>query len=101
MRQQTIKYIALAAYKKPRIRGASGRSFQARTLLTAMPISEAEAVDGKFPGVFTSDAYKKRKKADVKVPQRQAEIEEKWDSFTKKNYAEAEAKAKQALSMLK
>jgi phosphoglycerate transport regulatory protein PgtC len=74
---------------------------EARTLVTAMPISEAEAVDGKFIGVFTSDVYKKRKKASVKVPPRQAEIEEKWDSFTKKNYAEAEAKAKQALAMLK
>jgi len=74
---------------------------EARALVTAMPISEAEAVDGKFPGVFTSDVYKKRKKASVKVPARQAEIEEKWDSFTKKNYAEAEAKAKQALAMLK
>jgi hypothetical protein len=35
------------------------------------------------------------------VPQRQAEVEEKWDAFTKKNYAEAAAKAKQALGMLK
>ncbi len=74
---------------------------EALALLTAMPITEAEAVDSKFPGVFTSDVYKKRKKASVKVPQRQAEIEEKWDAFTKKNYAEAEAKAKQAVSMLK
>ena len=57
---------------------------EARGLIAAMPISEAEAVDGKFPGVFTSDVYKKRKKADVKVPQRQAEIEEKWYAFTKK-----------------
>ena len=73
----------------------------ARALVTAMPISEAEAVDGKFPGVFTSDAFKKRKKADAKVPPRQAEIEEQWDSFTKKNYAEAEAKAQKALAMLK
>jgi ABC-type Fe3+ transport system substrate-binding protein len=74
---------------------------EARALVTAMPISEAEAVDEKFPGVFTSDIYKKRKKASVKVPPRQAEIEERWDSFTKKNYAEAEAKAKEALAMLK
>jgi len=35
------------------------------------------------------------------VPPRQAEIEEKWDSFTKQNYAQAGAKAKQALKMLK
>lgn len=74
---------------------------EAKALVAAMPISEAEAVDAKFPGVFTSDVYKKRKKAGVKVPPRQAEIEEKWDSFTKKNYADAEAKAKKALSMLK
>jgi ABC-type Fe3+ transport system substrate-binding protein len=74
---------------------------EARALVAAMPISEAEAVDGKFPGVFTSDVFKKRKKASVKVPPRQAEVEEKWDAFTKKNYAEAEAKAKQALAMLK
>ena len=56
---------------------------EAKALVAAMPISEAEAVDAKFPGVFTSDVYKKRKKAGVKVPPRQAEIEEKWDSFTK------------------
>ena len=74
---------------------------EARALVAAMPISEAEAVDEKYPGVFTSDVFKKRKKASVKVPPRQAEVEEKWDAFTKKNYAEAEAKAKQALKMLK
>jgi len=74
---------------------------EAHGLLAAMPISEAEAVDAKFPGVFTSDVYKKRKKVSVKVPPRQAEIEEKWDSFVKKNYAEAKAKAEKALKMLK
>jgi phosphoglycerate transport regulatory protein PgtC len=74
---------------------------EARALITAMPISEAEAVDAKFPGVFTSDVFKSRKKASVKVPPRQAEVEEKWDSFTKKNYAEAEAKAEKALAMVK
>ena len=74
---------------------------EAHGLLAAMPISESEAVDAKFPGVFTSDVFKKRKKASVKVPPRQAEIEEKWDSFVKKNYAEAKAKAEKALKMLK
>lgn len=74
---------------------------EARALIAAMPISEAEAIDAKFPGVFTSDVFKKRKKASVKVPPRQAEVEEKWDSFTKKNYAEAKAKAEKALAMLK
>ena len=89
---------ALAGKSSPR---AEALIKEARALVTAMPISEAEAVDGKFPGVFTSDVYKKRKKASVKIPPRQAEIEEKWDSFTKKNYAEARAKAKKALAMLK
>jgi len=74
---------------------------EARALVGAMPISEAEAVDDKYPGVFTSGAFKKRTKASVKVPQRQAEIEEKWDAFTKKNYAAAAAKAEEAFSMLK
>ena len=74
---------------------------EARALIAAMPISEAEAVDAKFPGVFTSEAFKSRKKADVKVPPRQAEIEEKWDSFSKKNYAEAKVKAEKALALIK
>jgi hypothetical protein len=74
---------------------------EARALVAAMPIAEAEAIDAKFPGVFTSDVYKKRKKPGVKVPPRQAEVEEKWDSFTKKNYADARAKAEKALEMLK
>ena len=74
---------------------------EAHELIAAVPVSETEAMDNKFPGVFTSDVYKKRKKASAKVPQRQAEIEEKWDAFTKKNYADAEAKAKKALTMLK
>ncbi len=89
---------ALAGKSNPQ---AEALISKARALVTAMPISEVEAVDRKFPGVFTSDVYKKRKKASVKVPPRQAEIEEKWDSFTKKNYAQAEEKAKQALAMLK
>jgi len=74
---------------------------EAHDLLAAMPISEAEAVDAKFAGVFTSDVFKKRKKASVKVPPRQAEVEEKWDAFTKKNYAAAKTKAEQALKLLK
>jgi ABC-type glycerol-3-phosphate transport system substrate-binding protein len=89
---------ALAGKSNPK---AEALIKEARALVAAMPISEGEAVDGKFPGVFTSDVFKKRKKASVKVPPRQAEVEEKWDAFTKKNYAEAEAKAKQALAMLK
>ena len=89
---------ALAGKSNPK---AEGIIKEAIALVAAMPISEVDAVDMKFPGVFTSNVYKKRKKAGVKVPPRQAEIEEKWDSFTKKNYAEAKAKAEKALAMLK
>ena len=74
---------------------------ESRALIGAMPVSEAEAQDDKHPGVFTSDVFKKRAKAGSKVPKRQAEIEEKWDSFAKKNYAEAKAKAEQALDLIK
>lgn len=80
---------------------AQGLIKEAHELLAAMPISESEAVDKKFPGIFTSDVFKKRKKATAKVPPRQAEVEEKWDSFCKKNYAAARAKAEQALQLLK
>ena len=73
---------------------------EAHALVAAMPISEEEAVDGEFPGIFTSDVYKKRKKSSAKVPPRQAEIEEKWDAFTKKNYAEAKEKAEKAFALL-
>jgi phosphoglycerate transport regulatory protein PgtC len=73
----------------------------AHALIAAMPISEADAVDAKFPGVFTSDVFKKRKKASAKVPPRQAEVEEKWDSFTKKNYEDAKATAEKAIVLLK
>jgi ABC-type Fe3+ transport system substrate-binding protein len=76
-------------------------SAEARRLVVAMPLSEAEAKDNNYPGVFTSDVFKKRNKAGVKVPPRQAEVEEKWDAFTKKNYADAKEKAEQALAMLK
>ena len=74
---------------------------EAHALVAAMPISAADAVDAKFPGVFTSDVFKKRNKASAKVPPRQAEVEEKWDSFTKKNYADAEGKAEKAIALLK
>ena len=74
---------------------------EAKAMVVAMPISQAEAVDAKFPGVFTSDVFKKRKKADAKVPPRQAEIEETWDAFAKKNYGAATTAAEKASAMLK
>ena len=89
---------ALAGKSNP---GAEALIREARALVAAMPVAEAEAVDAKYPGVFTSDVFKKRKKSGTKVPPRQAQVEEKWDAFTKQNYAAAEEKAQKALAMLK
>jgi phosphoglycerate transport regulatory protein PgtC len=94
-------HVAEAALKKNPNAKAEALIADARRLVAAMPISEADAKDDKYPGVFTSDVFKKRKKAGTKVPPRQAEVEEKWDGFTMKNYADAKRKAEQALAMLK
>ena len=88
---------ALAAKPNPE---AKALVDEALALVDAMPITDAEAVDDKFPGVFTSDAFKSRKKAGTEVPPRQAEIEEQWDTFAKRNYAEAKNLAEKALSMV-
>jgi len=97
---KAIQNAEAALSKKPNAEAAA-LIREARSHLAAMPISESEAVDKKFPGVFTSGDFKSRAKADAKVSQRQAEVEEKWDAFCKKNYAEAKAKAEKALAMLK
>ena len=68
---------------------------EARALVAALPVTEAKAADPAFAGIFK----KKRKKRTDVVPQRQAEVEEQWDSFVKKNYAQALAKAEKASLM--
>jgi spermidine/putrescine-binding protein len=70
---------------------------EARALVAALPVTEAKAADPAFAGIFKK---KRKKKTDV-VPQRQAEVEEQWDAFIKKNYAQALAKAEQASLMAK
>jgi len=70
---------------------------EARALVAAVPITADKAADADFASIFKK---KRRKKTDV-VPKRQAEVEEEWDAFVTKNYAEAKARAEQALSMLK
>ena len=69
---------------------------EARALIAAVPITEAQANDPAFSGIFK----KKRKKATDVVTGRQADVEQKWDAFVKKNYSEAEAKAAKALALL-
>ena len=69
---------------------------EARALVAALPITEAQAADPAFAGIFK----KKRKKATDKVTGRQAEVEQKWDEMVKANYAKARKLAEQAASML-
>jgi ABC-type Fe3+ transport system substrate-binding protein len=68
---------------------------QAKDLVAAVPITEEQANDPSFSGIFQKG---RKKKADV-VPKRQAEVEEEWDSFTKEKYKEARDLARKALSM--
>nr|VFJ92707.1 MAG: ABC-type Fe3+ transport system, substrate-binding protein [Candidatus Kentron sp. LFY] len=75
---------------------AAALILDARALVAALPITEAEAADPAFAGIFK----KKRKKATDKVTGRQAEVEQQWDGMVKANYAKATEKAKQALSLL-
>jgi len=69
---------------------------EAHALVAAIPITEAEAAAPGFSKIFK----KKRKKSTDKVTGRQAEVEEKWDTMVKANYAKAQQKAEKALSML-
>lgn len=70
---------------------------KARGLIAALPVTETEASDPAFVAVFT----KKRKKATDEVPQRQAEVEQRWDNFARSNYAEAEKLAKEAALLVR
>ena len=63
---------------------------EARKLASSVPITEKEASDRAIAGSF------QEVKPGQKTAGRQAEFEEKWDSFAVKNYAEAKALADKA-----
>jgi phosphoglycerate transport regulatory protein PgtC len=65
---------------------------EARKLASSVPISEQEAGDKAIAGSF------QEVKPGQKVAGRQAEFEEKWDTFAVKTYAEAKALAEKALA---
>ncbi len=85
---------ALAAKPDPK---AQALLDQARELVAALPVTEAEANDPAFAAIFE----KKRKKATDEVPQRQAEVEQKWDTFARTNYEKAEKLAQEAARLVK
>ncbi|HEY0219916.1 MAG TPA: extracellular solute-binding protein [Afipia sp.] len=64
---------------------------EARALVSAMPVSEAQASSAEITGAFTGD---KQKGA------RQAELEQQWAAFAKERYAQAKAKAEEAMKLL-
>ena len=63
---------------------------QARDLIGAMPIAEAQASSKETTGAFTGS---KEKGA------RQAELEQQWAAFAKTHYVQAKAKAEDALKL--
>lgn len=65
---------------------------QARSLASAVPITEKEASDPAIAGAF------RPLKPGEKVAGRQAEFESRWDAAASKNYAEARALAEKALT---
>jgi iron(III) transport system substrate-binding protein len=92
---RAIQNAEAAAAKKPGDKKVAALIKEARALVAAVPVTEAQASDPAFSSVFKK---RRKKKTDV-LPKRQAEVEEQWDAFVTKNYAAAQAKAEQALSM--
>ncbi len=71
---------------------AQGRALmkEARDLIAAMPVTEAEVASDAIAQAFTGS----------KQPgARQAELEQKWAAFAKENYARAKDKAEQAAKL--
>lgn len=66
---------------------------EARALISAMPVSEAQALaDPEIAGAF---------RAGKEGKTRQAQFEQKWAAFSKENYAKAKAKAEEALKLVR
>lgn len=82
-----------ALAKKPNA-AAKALIAEARSLIAAMPIKEAEANDPKVAGAF------KPVEKGQKPAERQAQIDERWDAFAKANYAKAKDLAEKARKML-
>ena len=74
---------------------AGGLSYllvQARDLIAAMPVTDAEAAAPEMRAAFTGG---KQKTA------RQAELEQQWAAFAKEKYAAAKAKAEEGLKLVR
>ena len=78
-----------ALAKKPNAQ-ASALVKEARDLIAAMPVTETQAASAELRAAFTGG---KEKGA------RQAELEQQWAAFAKEKYAQAKAKADEALKL--
>lgn len=68
---------------------------EARALVEALPITEAESLDPAFTGVFQIS----RADPSTEVVGRQAEVEQAWDTFAVTNYGRARELADRAAAM--
>lgn len=68
---------------------------EARQLVEALPITEAQSLDPAFTQVFTVS----RASPDAQVVGRQAEVEQAWDAFAVGNYRKARELADRAASL--
>lgn len=86
---KVLHEVDAAVTKKPNAQ-ASALAKEARDLIAAMPVTEAQAASAELRAAFTGG---KEKGA------RQAELEQQWAAFAKDNYAKAKAKADEALKL--
>ena len=86
---------AEAAHAKSGNEKAAGLIAEARSLIEAMPITEAQSLDPSFTEVFTTS----RAKPETQVVGRRAEVEQSWDSFAIENYRKARELADQAAAL--
>jgi phosphoglycerate transport regulatory protein PgtC len=88
---RTLHEADAALAKKPNPQ-AKTLADEARNLIAALPVTEAQAASPELRGAFTGG---KEKGA------RQAEVEAQWASFARDNYGKAKAKAEEALKAAK
>ena len=65
---------------------------EARDLIAAMPVTDAQAASPELRAAFTGGKQK---------TSRQAELEQQWAAFAKEKYAAAKAKADEALKLVR
>lgn len=86
------KAIHAAEAAVARSNSAEGRRLiaEARKLASSVPVTEAQSIDPQIAGSFQAA------RPDRPVAARQAELEEQWDAYARRNYAEAKATAERA-----